>query len=40
MSKLIVIYFVTHQVEHFFVLPECVIEFKLHKINYMKKYLK
>ena len=40
-SKLTVMYFVTHQVEFFFlVLPECVIEFELLTISNMKKYLK
>jgi len=38
-SKLTVIYFVTHPVEHFLVLPECLIEFKLHRMSNMKNCL-
>jgi hypothetical protein len=40
MSKLIVMYFVTHQIEHFLVLTECAIEFKLHGMSNMEKCLK
>jgi hypothetical protein len=39
-SKLTVIHFVMHQVEHFLVLTEYVIEFKLHRMSNMEKYLK
>jgi hypothetical protein len=39
-SKLTVIYFVTHQIEHFLVLIECLIEFKLHRMSNTKKYFK